>query len=189
MRDLTETSLHSQQLLNGKLLKVYRDEVRVSDGSHSIREWIRHPGAAAVVPLFDDGSTLLVRQFRFPSRRVFLEVPAGKLDHDGESPEDVAHRELEEETGFRASRLVHLGSFYPCIGYSDELIHFYLAEGLTEGERNPSDGEVVETISLGFHRAVEMARGGEIEDMKSLAALLCADAYLSRRNGSGTASL
>jgi ADP-ribose pyrophosphatase len=177
-----EETLDSELLVDGKLLKVYRDRVRLRDGSESVREWIDHPGAAAVVPLFEDGKTLLVAQYRYPSRRQFLEVPAGKLDRKGESPEVVAARELEEETGWRAGRLVSLGALYPCIGYSNELIHLFLAEELERSEVNPSEGEILETRTLGFSEAVAMARGGDMLDMKSVIALLRADAFLRGRD-------
>lgn len=178
MPDLTETPLRSNQLVDGKLLKVHRDEVRVPDGSTSVREWIDHPGAAAVVPLFSDGTTILVRQFRYPPRRTFLEVPAGKLDQDGEPPEEVAARELEEETGWTAQHFTHLGSLHPCIGYSNEVIHFYLARDLSEGTQDLSEGEFVEVVSMGFEDAVEQARQGAMSDMKSAMALLLAEAHL-----------
>jgi len=100
MSNLNETQLSSEQLVDGVLLEAFRDEVRLPDGDTSVREWIDHPGASAIVPVFEDGHTLLVRQFRYPPRRTFLEVPAGKLDKPGEDPEDVAARELEEETGW-----------------------------------------------------------------------------------------
>lgn len=181
MKDLTEERLRSEQLLDGKLLKVYRDEVRLPDGGTSVREWIDHPGASAVVPLFPDGTTLLIRQFRYPPRRTFLEVPAGKLDRKGEPPEAVAVRELEEETGWKAAHVRHLTSLYPCIGYSNEVIHFYLAEELTEGRKQFSDGEYVETVRLPFAEALALARSGEIVDMKTVAALQSAAAFLERR--------
>ena len=181
MDHLTEEEITSEHLVDGKLLQVYRDDVRLPDGSTSVREWIRHPGASAVVPLFEDGSTLLVRQFRYPPRRTFLEVPAGKLDREGEAPEAVAARELEEETGWKAERFTQLGSFYPGIGYSNEVIHVYLAEGLTEGQRELEDGEFMDLVTMGFDEAVAKAQQGEILDMKSLTALLMADAFLKRR--------
>ena len=179
MHNLTEISLHSEQLVDGKLLKVYRDEVRLPDGGASIREWIDHPGAAAVVPLFEDGTTLLVRQYRYAARQTFLEVPAGKIDHVGEDPEAVAVRELEEETAWRAGRLIPLGVLYPCIGYSNERIHFYLAEALSKVEHVRVEGEFLEVISLEFKEAVSMARRGELSDMKTMTALLLAEAHLA----------
>jgi ADP-ribose pyrophosphatase len=180
MTELTEDSLHSEQLVDGKLLKAYRDRVRLTNGTESVREWIDHPGASAVVPLFEDGTTVLIRQFRFPPRQTFIEVPAGKLDKEGQNPEEVAYRELEEETGWKASRMTSLGSLYPCIGYSNEVIHFFLAEGLTEGETGLEEGEVVEPFRVRFKEAVELAKRGEINDMKSAAALMMADAFLQR---------
>lgn len=180
-QNLTEKTLQSDKLLDGKLLHVYRDEVRVPDGSTSIREWIDHPGASAVVPLFEDGSTLLVWQYRYPARREFLEVPAGKLDYKGEDPLEVAVRELEEETGWTAQRFTPLGSVYPCIGYSNEVIHFFLAEDLGRGRQDLSDGEFLEPLTMAFQEAVDRARRGELGDMKTVTALLLADAHLHAR--------
>ncbi len=179
MKDLTETSLSSEQLLNGVLLKVHRDAVRLPDGGESVREWIDHPGASAVVPLFEDGSTILVRQFRFPPRREFLEVPAGKLDVENEDPIEVAHRELEEETGWKAGRLTPMTSLYPCIGYSNEVIHFFVAEELTEGQKSLSDGEFVEGVRMPFEEAVRLAANGKLHDMKTVTAILMARDFLS----------
>ena len=177
-RDLTEEPLDSELLVDGALLKAYRDRVRTPDGSESVREWIDHPGASAIVPLFDDGDTILVRQFRYPPRRTFLEVPAGKIDVPGEDPSGVAARELEEETGWTADAFQHLASTYPCIGYSNEVIHFFLATGLHRGEQDLSDGEFVEVVRMPLQEAVEKARTGELKDMKTVAALLYADAHL-----------
>ena len=181
MPDLKETTLRSEKLFEGKLLHAHRDEVRVPDGSTSVREWIDHPGASAVVPIFPDGSTLLVRQFRYPPRRVFLEVPAGKLDVPGEDPAEVAARELEEETGWTATKLVPLGSSYPCIGYSNEVIHFFLAEGLEKGQQDLSDGEFLEVVTMPFEEAVARARRGEMADMKTATALVLAAQHLAER--------
>ena len=177
-RDLTEEPLDSELLVDGALLKAYRDRVRTPDGSESVREWIDHPGASAIVPLFDDGDTVLVRQFRYPPRRTFLEVPAGKIDVPGEDPSGVAARELEEETGWKADAFQHLASTYPCIGYSNEVIHFFLATGLHRGEQDLSDGEFVEVVRMPLQEVVEKARTGELKDMKTVAALLYADAHL-----------
>lgn len=179
--DLSEEEISSEMIVDGVLLKAHRDQVRTPDGETSVREWIDHPGASAVIPLFDDGRTVLIRQFRYPPRRTFLEVPAGKIDVPGEDPEDVARRELEEETGWRAEAFIHLASTYPCIGYSNEIIHFYLATGLSLGEQDLSEGEFVDVVEMPFEDAVAMARSGELRDMKTVTALMYADAY--RSNG------
>jgi ADP-ribose pyrophosphatase len=178
MSDLTEEPIDSESLVDGVLLKAFRDSVRLPNGQTSVREWIDHPGASAIVPLFDDGSTLLVRQFRYPPRRTFLEVPAGKLDAPGEDPADVAARELEEETGWRADRFEPIGSSHPCIGYSNEVIHFFLATGLERGEQDLADGEFVDVVSVDLTEAVERARTGGIDDMKTTTALVYAAAHL-----------
>ena len=178
MADLTEKPLRSESVFDGALLKAYRDEVELPDGETSVREWIDHPGASAIVPIFEDGQTLLVRQFRYPPRRTFLEVPAGKLDEKDEPPEDVARRELEEETGWRAHRFERVGSIYPCIGYSNEVIHFFVATELERGEQSLGDAEFMDVLKMPFEEAVAKARRGEILDMKSVTALLLAAAHL-----------
>lgn len=184
--DLQETTLSSEPVYDGVLLHVRRDTVRLPDGETSVREWIEHPGASAVVPLFEDGTVVLLRQFRYPPRREFLEVPAGKFDEDGESAVDLARRELREEAGIEADRWTHLGRTYPGIGYSDEVIHLFLAEGLTEVEAGSDDDEFVEPVRMPLTEAVRMARSGEILDGKSCVAILLAEAELARRtNGDG----
>ncbi len=181
--DLTEETLGSQQLVDGALLAVYRDTVRLPDGKASVREWIAHPGAAAVVPLFADGTTLLVRQFRYPPRRTFLEVPAGKCDAAGEEAEATARRELEEETGWKAARFTPLGTSYPCIGYSDERICFFLAEDLEQGAACLDESEFLEVEHVPFAEALGMARRGELQDMKTVTALHFAARALAERDG------
>ncbi len=179
---LTEKTLSSESVYDGVLLHVRRDTVRLPDGETSVREWIEHPGASAVVPVHDDGTVVLLRQFRYPPRREFLEVPAGKFDEDGEDALDLAQRELMEEAGLAAERWTRLGQTFPGIGYSDEVIHLFLAEGLTEGEAQNDDDEFVEPVRLPLSEAVAMARRGEILDAKSCVALLLAQAELDRRD-------
>jgi len=179
MADLTEAPLSSEQLIDGVLLEAFRDEVRLPNGDTSVREWIDHPGASAIVPLFEDGRTVLVRQFRYPPRRTFLEVPAGKLDEPGENPEDVARRELEEETGVEAGRFEHVGSAYPCIGYSSEQIHIFTAHDLERGTQDLAEGEFVEVIEMEFEEALARARRGDLKDMKTVTALVYAAAHVN----------
>jgi len=179
MADLTETQLSSEQLVDGVLLKAFRDEVRLPNDDTSVREWVDHPGASAIVPIFEDGRTLLVRQFRYPPRRTFLEVPAGKLDEPGEAPEDVAARELEEETGVQAGRFDHVGTAYPCIGYSSERIHVFTAHDLERGSQSLAEGEFVEVVEMEFAEALQRARRGDLKDMKTVTALVYAAAHLN----------
>ena len=174
--NLTEETLSSESVYDGVLLRVRRDRVRLPDGGESVREWIDHPGAAAVVPVDGEGRVVLVRQFRYPPRRDFLEVPAGKVDRDGEPPLDVARRELEEETGLTAATWTPLGRTFPGIGYSSEVIHLFLAEDLAEGEPDGDDAEFLEVVRLPFAEAVRRAERGEMADAKTTVALLMANA-------------
>ncbi len=181
--DLTERTTASELLVDGVLLKVYRDVVQLPDGGESVREWIDHPGASAIVPLFPDGSTILIRQFRYGPSREFLEVPAGKLDMPGESPERVAKRELEEEIGYSAATLTKVGETYPCIGYGNEVIHLFLAEDLSACHAGVEPGEFVVPVRMPLDEAVRMARAGDILDAKSTVALLLTSAFLEGRAG------
>jgi ADP-ribose pyrophosphatase len=156
---------------DGALLKVRRDRVRLPDGSEGMREYIRHPGAVAVVPLFDDGSVLLERQFRYPHRREFIEIPAGKLEA-GEPPLETAKRELLEETGYMAAQWSRLGVIHTAIAYTDEAIELFVAQNLTKAERRLDQGEFLECFSVAFDDALDMVRQGRITDCKSVSALL-----------------
>ena len=186
--NLRETRLATETVYDGVLLRVQKDRVRLPDGGASVREWIAHPGASAIVPLLADGSTVLVRQFRYPPQREFLEVPAGKHDRPAggdtvtaEEAEATARRELREETGLEAERWTHLGATYPGIGYSDERIELYLAENLTQHAQAADADEFVEPVRLPFADAVTMARRGELLDAKTCVAVLMAHAHLAGR--------
>jgi len=176
VKDLTEQFLSGEQVFDGVLLKVYRDRVRLPDGAESGREYIRHPGAVAVVPFLDDGQVLLERQFRYPHGRDFIEIPAGKLE-PGEPVLETAKRELLEETGYSADEWTRLGTLHTAIAYTDEAIELFVARGLRKGERNLDQGEFLETFSVGFDEALEMVRDGRITDAKSVAALLWLKAF------------
>jgi ADP-ribose pyrophosphatase len=176
VKDLTEHFLSGEQVFDGALLKVHRDRVRLPDGSEGGREHIRHPGAVAVVPLFDDGQVLLERQFRYPHGKVFIEIPAGKLE-PGEPGLDTAKRELLEETGFVAAEWTRLGIIHTAIAYTNEGIELFLAGKLAEKERKLDAGEFLEIFTVPFAQAVEMIRDGRITDAKTVAALLWVDKW------------
>ena len=169
--DLTERFVSGEQVFDGTMLKVRRDTVRLPDGSQGTREYIRHPGAVAVVPLFDDGRILLERQFRYPHCREFIEVPAGKLEA-GEPHLETAKRELLEETGYTAKEWSRVGVIHTAIAYTDEAIEIFLARKLSRGERKLDQGEFLETLVVPFDEAISMIRDGRITDAKTVAALL-----------------
>ena len=182
MKDLTEHFTGGDLVFDGRLLKVRRDRVRLPDGSEGVREYIRHPGAAAIVALFDDGSVLLERQFRYPHGREFIEIPAGKLD-PGEPHLETAQRELLEETGYVAAEWRRLGVVHTTIGYSDEAIELFLAGKLTRKSAQLDAGEFLEVFTLPMDEAIAMVRDGRITDSKSVAGLLWVKAFLPTLDG------
>jgi ADP-ribose pyrophosphatase len=169
--ELTEHFVAGERVYDGGLLKVHRDTVRLPDGTQAYREYIRHPGAVAVVALFDDGTVLLERQFRYPNAREFIEIPAGKLE-PGEPHLDTAQRELLEETGYVAAEWTRLCVIHTAIGYTDEAIEIFLARKLTQKERKLDAGEFLEVLRLPFDEAVAMIRDGRISDVKTIVGLL-----------------
>jgi ADP-ribose pyrophosphatase len=164
---LKETRIDGELAYDGSFLKVRRDRVRLPDGAETQREFICHPGAVVILPLFDDGSVLLERQFRYPLGRVFIEYPAGKIDQ-GEDPLACAKRELQEETGYTASDWRFLCTIHNAIAYSDEHLDLYLARGLTAGEAKLDDGEFLETFRASVPEMLEMVRNGQVTDVKTV---------------------
>ena len=171
--------LSSRSVHDGRVVKLSLEEVRLPNGNTVTLELIRHPGASAVVPVDRDGNAILVRQYRHATGSWLLEVPAGKLDHPGESPEDCALREVEEETGYRAARLVPLGWIWTTPGFTDEKIWLYLALDLTPTRPDLQADEVLTVESLPLEEAARRAASGEIVDGKSVCALLRAAARVS----------
>jgi len=168
---LIEKENSSKQVYDGKLLKVYSDEALLPDQTLSTREWIKHPGACAVVPVFEDGTIMLLKQFRYPPRKIFIEVPAGKID-PGEDPVQTAERELLEESGIECQHIIQTGSFYPAIGYADEIIHSYVAWGLTITEQRVDEDEFLHPFRIPYQNALEMISTGEITDAKTISTLI-----------------
>ncbi|MCH8566930.1 MAG: NUDIX hydrolase [Balneolales bacterium] len=168
---LKEETLEQQQVFKGDLLNVWRDRVKLPDGKESHREYIRHPGAAAVLPVFENGDILLVGQYRYPLRKAMLEVPAGKLDAN-EPPLQTATRELKEETGLEAAHIAEIGSYHPAIGFADEIIYLYAAWGLSQSASNMDDDEFLTHHRLPFAEAIELVHSGFISDSKTIICLL-----------------
>ena len=179
--ELMEKTLASEQVFDGRLLKVYRDEVELANGETSVREVVRHPGGAAVAALDGEGNVYLERQFRYPYRKVVLEIPAGKLE-PGEDPFDAIRRELKEEIGAEADRWDFLGHIMPTVGYTDEMLYLFLARGLTFGDRHLDRDEFLEPFKLPFAEALARAADGRLNDAKTVAALFRADRLMREEN-------
>ncbi len=168
---LVESEIASETVFKGVLLEVRKDRVLLPNGKESAREYIVHPGAVVVLAFLDNGKLLFERQFRYPLRRVFLELPAGKID-PGEPILDTARRELLEETGYVAASWERLGVMHPCIGYSDERIEIFAARELhLAGEKQLDHNEFLDVIEISPEEAKAAVFRGEISDAKTITAL------------------
>lgn len=164
---LKEEQVASELAYDGSFLKISKDTVRLPDGKESQREYIHHPGAVVILPVFDDGTVLLERQFRYPLRKVFIEFPAGKIDLN-EAPLDCAKRELVEETGYTATDWHHLCTIHNAIAYSDEHLEIFIARGLQAGPSQLDDGEFLETFTSTVPEMLDWIREGKITDVKTV---------------------
>jgi ADP-ribose pyrophosphatase len=176
--ELKETCLESALVYEGDFLHVKKDSVRLPDGAITSREYITHPGAVAVLAILDNGNLVMERQFRYPLQREFIELPAGKIDN-GEDILRTAQRELLEETGYVASEWYHLTTAWPCIGYADERMEYFVARGLTHHGRKLDDGEFLEVFELSLPEAIEWIRQGKINESKTIVGLFWLEKYLN----------
>ena len=176
----TPGKVSSTRAYHGRVISLDVDEVRFPDGSTGSLEMIRHPGASAIVPLMGDGvsdpQVLLIRQYRYAANGFLYEISAGRLD-EGETPMECAHRELSEETGYRAQRVEHLFTMFTTPGFTDEKIHLFLATGLTSGEAHRDVDEFMELVPTRLSKALSMVEQGEIQDAKTALALLYAASF------------
>ena len=179
-----EKCVASHPIFDGKVLHVFKDDISLPDGRPAFREYIRHVGAVCVLPLTEDGDVICVRQYRYATGSVMLEIPAGKLDYKEENHEEAVRRELREETGAICGKLTDLGCFYSSPALMNEKIHMYFAEDLTFGETDPDDDEFVETVRIPLHELVDMVMRGEIPDIKTQAAVMRVAYLLSNRKES-----
>ena len=169
--DLTEKPISRTEVFSGRILTMRVDRVQLPDGRESTRELVSHPGGVGVAALTDGGELLLVQQYRYPYGAVLTEIPAGKRD-PGEEPLETGRRELEEETGYVADRYEPLGTVYPSPGYTDEVIHLYLATGLHKTAAHPDEGEFLHVLRGPLSRLVQQALDGKLPDAKTQIAIL-----------------
>ena len=176
-----ETRIDGETVYRGVIVSVRRDHARLMDGRTVNREVVEHPGGVAILPVEEDGTCWCVRQYRYPMQREMLEVPAGKLEK-GEAPLACAVRELSEETGLEADELVSLGACCTSPGFSTEVLHVYLALGLHPGAMHPDEGEFLNVAKYSLASLTDMAMSGELDDAKTIIAVLKAARYLEERH-------
>lgn len=169
-KDLVETKHATLAMQKPQFLKVQTDQVVLSNSQKSIREFVLHPGAVLVIPEIKKGQLLFVKQFRYPLNQIFLELPAGKIDK-GEKPIETANRELREEAGYVAEAMKYVTTIHPVIGYSDEVIHIFLARRLKFVGESPDEGEFLIPQSLTLKQAMEKVKRHKITDVKTQIAL------------------
>lgn len=180
-----DATLASRRIHTGRVINLDIDRVRFPDGSEGELEMIRHPGASAVVPFLSDPDgvdpqLLLIRQYRYAARGLLYEIPAGRLN-PGEAPIVCARRELEEETGCTAAHVEPMFSMYTTPGFTDELIHLFLATGLSSGSTAHESDEFIETVTIPLSRALAMIQSGEIQDAKTALGILFAAGFKAGR--------
>ncbi|MBS1174365.1 MAG: nudF [Burkholderiaceae bacterium] len=178
---LGEDTLSSELVYTGDYLKVHRDTVRLPNGATSYREYLQHPGAVMIIPVFENGDVLVERQYRYPMRQVFVEFPAGKKDA-GETPLITAQRELLEETGYTAQRYTHITDIHNALAYCDEVIHFYVAEHLHDsGQQQLDDNEFVQVMRVPLAELMNWIRQGWVPDVKTQLGAFWLQDYLSKK--------
>ena len=169
--DMTEKTIASREIFDGRVLHMFHDTVSLSDGTTSLREIVRHPGGVCVAAIDSDNNLLFVRQFRYPYAEVVLELPAGKLEK-GSTPLENGKRELLEETGAVGSSYISLGQVYPSPGYTDEIIHLYACRVSSQGESRPDAGEFLNVEKIPLDKAVELVLHNMVFAAKTQIAVL-----------------
>ncbi len=169
---LEEETVSSQEIFDGVVVHLFKDDITLPNGHPSTREVIRHVGAVGIVPLTDDGKVVIERQYRYPLNMVITEIPAGKLDSKSEDRLEAAKRELKEETGITADEWIDMGVYYPAAAYCDEKITLYLAKGLHKGEQKLDEDEFLNLEEVPLSELVDQVMDGTITDGKTQVAIL-----------------
>lgn len=177
--NLQEKTIGSEEIFEGKVIRVKRDTVELPDGNKATREVVEHPGGVGIVPIDAEGNVYMVRQYRYPLGRLSLEIPAGKLNY-GEDHRECGLRELSEETGLETDRFRYLGVFCPSPGFSQELIHLYLATELHQKEIHLDEDEFLEVEKYSLEELLSMIREGKLQDGKTVIGLLMAKDALEK---------
>lgn len=177
--ELVEKTIGSETIFEGRIVRLHVDKVELPNGHQSTREVVEHPGGVCILPLDGEDMVTLVRQFRYPFHRVITELPAGKLDA-GEDHRLCALRELKEEVGMTPDELIYLGALYSSPGFSGEIIHLYLARGLSQGACQPDEDEFLDLVRVPFDALVEQVMKCDVADGKTVAAVLKAKVLLGR---------
>ncbi|MCD6423745.1 MAG: NUDIX hydrolase [Elusimicrobia bacterium] len=172
-----EKTLKKAKIYSGKIVNFYCDTVKLQNGKKAIREYITHRGAAAILPVLDRNKIILIRQYRYPVKKFMLEIPAGKLDRN-ETPLSCIKRELIEETGFKAGRIIYLLTYFPSCAISTEAIHLFAGLNLKPAKMKKDEDEFLEKIILPFGKALKMVKDKKITDSKTIIALLYWKAFL-----------
>ena len=178
--DIREKRIDGEEKYKGVIVRVVLDRVELMDGKITRREVVEHPGGVCVLPVDENGLCYMVRQFRYPFGKMLLEAPAGKLEK-GEDPLECGVRELSEETGLSAEEMIPMGSMCTSPGFSTERLYLYLARGLHRGESHPDEGEFLNVERYPLSELVEMVMRNEIDDGKTVAAILKAEKILAGR--------
>ena len=178
--DLTERQLSRETIYEGKILHIYRDDVLLPNGRTSVREVAEHPGGVAIVALDENDNVLTVKQYRYVFSRVLEEIPAGKLER-GENPDEAALRELKEETGATPKRMTNLGKLLVSPGCYSEVLHLYMATGLTFGSQHPDEDEFINFERIPFDALLDRCLSGELRDGKTVAGVLKVYALRTRK--------
>jgi len=169
-----EKTIKEERKYTGNIINVDRVTVLLPDGRESTRDVVRHPGAAVILPITEDRKILMVEQYRKPCEMISLELPAGKLD-DGETPEKCAIRELQEETGYTAGKLTKVLTIHSTPGFSNEVLHMFVATDLVEKKANPDEDEFISCKKYEITELISMIEKGEITDAKTIIGIFLAD--------------
>ena len=175
--ELNEKVIKTEHIFDGKVVKLRVDTVELPNKKNATREVIAHPGGVGIIALDEDNNVLVVKQYRPGAKKILLEIPAGKLEY-GENPEECGRRELVEETGFSAKQFCHLSKFYVTPAYCEEIINIYFARDLVEEKQNLDEGEFLNVMRIPFSKLYNMVISGEVEDGKTIIAVLKAKELL-----------